>query len=70
MVYYISRTIERSLREAVKQSPVVALTGPRQTGKSTLLRHLFPQYNYISLDAADMRQSAQNDPQLFVENSA
>jgi predicted AAA+ superfamily ATPase len=62
--------MEKPLRKAARQSPVLALTGPRQTGKSTLLRQLFPRYNYISFDALDLRISAQNDPQLFVENMA
>ncbi|GBR74272.1 putative AAA family ATPase [Candidatus Termititenax aidoneus] len=65
---YIVRTMQKTLRQAVKHSPIIALTGPRQTGKSTLLRHLFPRYNYISFDAADLRLAAKNDPQLFVEN--
>ena len=68
MVRYIERTLEQNLKKAAKYAPVIAVTGPRQTGKSTLLRHLFPRYKYVSFDAADLRLSAKNDPQLFVEN--
>lgn len=42
--------------------PVVTITGPRQSGKSTLLRNSFPTYNYISLEDPDVREFANNDP--------
>ena len=65
---YIKREIEAKIIAAEKYSPVLAVTGPRQTGKSTMLRHLFPKHNYISFDSSDFRASAKNDPQMFVEN--
>ncbi|MDR0646380.1 MAG: ATP-binding protein [Elusimicrobiota bacterium] len=65
---YIPREIEPKITAAVKYSPVIAVTGPRQTGKSTMLKHLFPKYSYISFDSSDLRASARNDPQMFVEN--
>ena len=48
------------------QYPVVILTGPRQSGKSTLLRHTFPDYQYISLEDLDLREYAQSDPRGFL----
>ena len=48
---HLSRHIEKPLTEAVEQFPVVALSGSRQTGKSTLLKHLFEtQFDYVTLD--------------------
>ena len=50
---YIKRSIEPVLRKAVKQFPAVVLTGPRQAGKTTILKHLFAEtHNYISLELA------------------
>lgn len=63
---YIHRTLEPVLLKAVKQFPAIVLTGPRQTGKSTLLKQLFPEYNYITLDDINVRNIAKQDPALFV----
>ncbi|WP_236974644.1 hypothetical protein [Membranihabitans maritimus] len=43
---YINRQIENQLKEAVEQLTVIGITGPRQSGKSTLLKFLFPEYAY------------------------
>jgi predicted AAA+ superfamily ATPase len=67
MKQYIPRQIEQRIIKTSKYSPVIAVTGPRQTGKSTMLKYLFPKYNHISFDFADLRASAKNDPQMFVE---
>ena len=64
---YIRRDIERTLKKLSSQFPVALLTGPRQTGKSTLLRHLFPRYRYISFDDSTLRLSARQDPAGFVD---
>lgn len=45
--------------------PILALTGPRQSGKTTLLKELFPNYTYVSLENPDHRAFAQNDPNAF-----
>lgn len=47
--------------------PILALTGPRQSGKTTLLRELFPSYRYISLENPDLRKFAENDPNNFLK---
>lgn len=64
---YINRAIERYLREAQEQFPILAVTGPRQAGKSTLLQHLFPEYPYYTFDDPVLRRQAKDDPGLFLE---
>ena len=51
------------------QSPAVAITGPRQAGKSTMLRQLLPDYAYVTLDDPLARRQALEDPELLL-NSA
>ena len=62
--------IERSLASKIQylatKFPIVALTGPRQSGKSTLLKYLFPDYEYVSLEDLDMRTFATDDPRGFL----
>ncbi|HOX23535.1 MAG TPA: ATP-binding protein [Elusimicrobiales bacterium] len=65
---YIHRAIEKRIKRIAKQFPAIAITGPRQTGKSTLLKTLFPKHAYITLDDPEVRLSAKRDPGLFVEN--
>jgi len=50
--------------------PVVLLTGPRQSGKSTLLQSAFPDYDYVSLEEPDFRLLAESDPRGFLGNYA
>jgi len=64
---YIPRTLEPTLLRALQQFPAVMLTGPRQAGKTTLLRHtLGGSHGYVSLDAPDMREAATRDPRGFL----
>ena len=62
--------IERDLAEKLKKSaqvwPSITLTGPRQSGKTTLCRHLFPNLPYATLEAPDIRFSATEDPRGFL----
>lgn len=62
----IKRTLQTKLLEFAKKYPIVTLTGPRQSGKSTLLRHSFPDYEYISLEDPDTRLFATDDPRGFL----
>ncbi len=65
---YYTRFIEKKVDTAAKQFPVTVLTGPRQSGKSTLLRHLYPDYKYYTFDDPVTRQFANEDPGLFMES--
>jgi hypothetical protein len=65
---YIQRTLEPTLRSAVEQFPAVLLTGPRQSGKTTLLKHvLAATHGYASLEAPDVRAAATSDPRGFLD---
>jgi len=65
---YISRTLEASLVRATEEFPAVVLTGPRQSGKTTTLKHLFAdEYGYVSLELPDLRAAALADPRGFLE---
>lgn len=51
-----------------KWFPVVSVTGPRQSGKSTLLRQLFPSYTYVNLENIELRKEAIDDPVGFINS--
>ncbi len=64
---YIPRTLEPVLTKAVDEFPAVILTGPRQSGKTTLLKHLFGRrYRYVSLEPPDIQEAASVDPRGFL----
>jgi hypothetical protein len=61
----IFRHLSEHLRQSAAQFPVVSVTGPRQSGKTTLVRSVFPDYNYVSLEMPDQRSFAVEDPRGF-----
>lgn len=57
------------LRSLSKQYPVVTILGPRQSGKTTLVRDVFPEKNYINLEDPDTREQVEYDPRSFLERN-
>ena len=62
----IARQMSNQILEAATQYPAVAVTGPRQSGKTTLCRELFPDYAYVNLEKPETRQFAVEDPNGFL----
>ena len=58
----IKRTLEKKLRASARKYPVVFLSGPRQSGKTTLCRATFPKKAYVSFENPQVREFAENDP--------
>lgn len=65
---YIQRAIETLLPGILATFPCLAVTGPRQSGKSTLLRHALPEYRYVTLDDPAVLQQAHADPVYFLDS--
>lgn len=64
----IPREIAPIINKLRKQFPVISLTGPRQSGKTTLLRYIYDDLPYVNLEEIDMRNSALSDPRGFLNN--
>jgi uncharacterized protein len=63
----IQRNLENYILKLRDKFPVLVITGPRQSGKTTLVRHIFSDYRYISLENPDLREFATNDPNRFLQ---
>ena len=63
----LNRLIEEKLLKMAEKFPVIAITGPRQSGKTTLCKKLFRDYIYVSLENPDVRNFAETDPRGFME---
>jgi predicted AAA+ superfamily ATPase len=59
------RAITQLLIKAVKQYPIVGIMGPRQSGKTTIVRQSFPNYTYVTMENLDTRAEALEDPRKF-----
>lgn len=63
---YIHRTIESTLQRYLQSFPIVGITGPRQSGKTTLLQNQLRDYQYVTFDDPKMIDFLENDPQSFI----
>ncbi len=63
----IKRDAEKAIRSLLQGFPVVTITGPRQSGKTTLAKNIFNKKPYASLEDPDIRLAAQDDPRTFLE---
>ena len=62
-----ARHLAPCIQQYVQEYPIIALVGPRQSGKTTLAKHLFPHYSYISLENVATRRLAAEDPTGFLK---
>ena len=63
---YIERQISSELISLANSFPVVSIIGPRQSGKTTLVRHIFSHKEYVTLEDPDIREFAEEDPRAFL----
>jgi len=65
---YLPRCLGEEILSAVRHFPAILVTGPRRSGKTTLLRHLFPKATHILLEDPDIVARVKSDPRGFLEN--
>lgn len=66
---YIPRAMEKTSQEIANWLPIVSVTGPRQSGKSTLVKRAFSDYSYVNLEDTQTRAWVQNDPIGFLSTN-
>ncbi len=64
----IARKITPYIQKMLKKFPVISITGPRQSGKTTLLKEAFPEYHYYNLERLDHRELIISDPVGFLKS--
>lgn len=64
---YIQRQLSSQLKKLAPLYPILSVSGPRQSGKTTLVREVFPNYAYVNLERLDDRLAAEEDPRRFLE---
>ena len=65
---YYHRQLEQIIKQTASEYACITLYGARQTGKSTMIRNLFPEYEYVTLDKSSERILASDDPELFLDS--
>ncbi len=68
MSEYVPRLISSKIVEASKFFPVIVVTGPRQSGKTSLCKHLYPEFTYTNLENVSTRAKAANDLNTFLDS--
>jgi predicted AAA+ superfamily ATPase len=63
----IYRYLSEKIREVINHYPIIGLTGPRQSGKTTLLKNIFSEFKYVNFEDLDTREFAKTDPRSFLE---
>lgn len=64
----IARNLKKQILQASREYPILAIVGPRQSGKTTLAKSLFPSHKYLSLENPDIRKIAEEDPRSLLED--
>lgn len=64
---YVNRNITESIRKGIPYFRVTVVTGPRQSGKTTLCKHIFPDYDYVNLEQVATREIIGNNPKAFID---
>lgn len=66
---YIKRAFENQIKQGLSHYPIIMVTGPRQVGKSTMLKHITKDsgFTYVTLDYPQLRTLAKSDPELFLQ---
>ncbi len=62
----VNRSISEKVLQLASKFPVLSITGPRQSGKTTLVKASFPDYTYVSLENPDTRMAAREAPRSFL----
>lgn len=68
MVEYIKRSMDKTLTEVHDVFPVISLTGPRQSGKTTLCRHLYPDIPYVNMENIHTANLFVEDPVGYINS--
>ena len=64
----IKRQLEKKVMSPIGKYPVLTITGPRQSGKTTLVEQLFPEYTYVNFEDIEQRNFALDDPKGFLDS--
>jgi predicted AAA+ superfamily ATPase len=65
----LDRILGEKIKESALKMPILAITGPRQSGKSTLIQAIFPDHNYLNLEDPELRRFALSDPKGFLHSN-
>lgn len=66
-MHMINRQLASAIRDSSRHYPILSVTGPRQSGKTTLLKNLFPDYRYVNFEEPDARRFFEEDPRGFLK---